>query len=120
VPRKFYGALLVALVVLAGVGAAVVTAADRSDRLDRFRELATSRLGLAQVLDADPSTDAYREIYEVLDDEIVENLASGGPFASLDFVQDRLDAFAEAWGGATLRLVRAGALLVGAFVLDER
>ncbi len=118
-PRKFHGALLVGLAALAGVGATGV-AADRSDRLDRFRELAASRLGLAQILDAEPSTDAYREIYEVLDDEIVENLASGGPFASLDFLQDRLDAFAEVWGGATLHLVRAGGLFVGAFVLDER
>jgi hypothetical protein len=119
VRRKLYGALLVGLAVLVGVGPAVM-AADLSDRLDRFRELAASRLGLAQILDADPSTDTYREIYAVLDDEIVENLGAGGPFASLDFLQDRLDAFADAWGGATLRLVRAGGLLVGAFVLDER
>jgi hypothetical protein len=118
VPGKFYGALLLALAVLAGGGPAAV-AIEPSDRLDRFRELATSQLGLAQI-DADPSADAYREIYAVLDDEVVENLAAGGPFASLDFLQDRLDAFAEAWGGATLRLVRAGGLLVGAFVLDER
>jgi hypothetical protein len=50
----------------------------------------------------------------------VESLASGGPFASLDFLQDRLDTFGEAWGGAALRLVRVGGVLVGAFVLDER
>ena len=31
-------------------------AADPSDRLDRFRELAASRLGLAQILDAEPSS----------------------------------------------------------------
>jgi hypothetical protein len=97
----------------------VVTAADRGDRLDRFRELAASRLALAQI-DADTPADAYREIYAVFDDEIVESLASGGPFASLEFLQDRLDGFADVWGGAVLRVVRAGGLLVGAFVLDER
>jgi hypothetical protein len=118
VPRKFHGALLAGVVGLAAVGFA--TAADRGDRLDRFRELAASRLGLAQILDVDAPADAYREIYAVLDDEIVESLASGGPFASREFLQDRLDTFAEAWGGATLRLVRSGAVLVGAFVLDER
>jgi hypothetical protein len=118
VPRKLYGALVVGLVVLAAAGR--VAAADRTDRLDQFRALAASRLALAQILDVDAPSDAFREIYALLDDEIVESLASGGPFASLAFLQDRLDTFAEAWGGASLRLVRAGALLVGAFVLDER
>ena len=111
-------ALGVAVAVILATGTA--TAADRGDRLDRFRELAASRLALAQVLDTEAPADAYREIYAVLDDEIVESLASGGPFASLAFLQDRLDSFADVWGGASLRLVRAGALLVGAFVLDER
>lgn len=97
-----------------------VVAADRTDRLDRFRELAASRLGLAQIVEVDAPADAFREIYAVLDDEIVDSLASGGPFASVAFLQDRLDTFAEAWGGASLRVVRAGALLIGAFVLDER
>ena len=95
-------------------------AADSADRLDRFRELAASRLGLAQLVDSEAPIDALREIYAVLDDEIVESLASGGPFASLEFLQDRLDSFAEAWGGASLRLTRAGGVLIGAFMLDER
>jgi hypothetical protein len=117
-PRIRNGALVVGLVTLAAVGSAA--AADRGDRLDRFRELAASRLALAQVLDVAAPTDGYREIYALLDDEIVESLASGGPFASREFLQDRLDTFAEAWGGASLRLVRIDGLLVGAFVLDER
>jgi hypothetical protein len=117
-PRKFHRALLVGLAVLASVGPGA--AADREDRLDRFRELAASRLGLAQILAPDSPTEAYREIYALLDDEIVESLASGGPFASLAFLQDRLDTFADAWGGASLHLVRAGDRMVGAFVLDER
>jgi hypothetical protein len=115
---RLCGALALGLTLFLGVGAAV--AAERGDRLDRFRELAASRLALAQILDAEAPADAYREIYAVLDDEIVESLASGGPFASLAFLQDRLDSFAESWGGASLRLVRAGGLLVGAFVLDDR
>jgi hypothetical protein len=109
---------MVGLVLLVAVG--VAAAADRGDRLDRFRELAASRLVLAQILEVDTPAEAYREIYALLDDEMVESLASGGPFASPAFLQDRLDTFAEAWGGATLRLVRAAGLLVGAFVLDER
>lgn len=114
---KFCWALVVGLAVLAGAGPAD---AGRGDRLDRFRELAASRLGLAQILDDDAPAEAFREIYALLDDEIVESLASGGPFASLEFLQDRLDTFGETWGGAALRLVRAGGLLVGAFTLDER
>ena len=116
--RNLHGALVIGLAVLAAVG--VAAASDRGDRLDRFRELAASRLGLAQILEVDAPAEAYRDIYALLDDEMVESLASGGPFASPAFLQDRLDTFAEAWGGATLRLVRAGGLLVGAFVLDER
>jgi len=117
VPGKFYRALAAAL---AGLTLAGASAADSTDRLDRFRELAAAQLGLAQLLESETPADAYREIWALLDDEIVESLGSGGVFASLEFVQDRLDAFAEVWGGASLRLVRVGDLLVGAFVLDER
>ena len=92
---KFFGALLVGIVALLGVGP--IGAAGRGDRLDRFRELAASRLALGQILEADAPDEAYREIYAVLDDEIVESLASGGPYASLAFLQDRLDSFADAW-----------------------
>ena len=95
---------------LAGFAGTPALAADRGDRLDRFRELAASRLGLVQILDTDDPAEAFREIYALLDDEIVESLASGGPFASVEFLQDRLDTFAEAWGGASLRLVRSHGL----------
>jgi hypothetical protein len=116
--RRSWRRALPALFLLAAVQPAV--AADGADRLDRFRDLAASRLGLAQLVDTEAPIDALREIYAVLDDEIVESLASGGPFASLEFLQDRLDSFAEMWGGASLRLTRAGGVLVGAFMLDER
>jgi len=109
--------LLAGLAVLA---AAATAAADGGDRLDRFRELAASRLGLVQLIEPESPPETFREIYAVLDDEIVDNLSAGGVFASLAFLQDRLDAFAEVWGGASLKLVRAGSVLVGAFMLDER
>ena len=89
-----------------------------SDRLERFRELATSRLALGDLDGANPA-DAYRDIYALLDDEIVDSLASGGVFASSEFLQDRLDAFGDAWGGAQFRLARLGRLVVGAFRLTD-
>jgi hypothetical protein len=98
-----------------------VVAAGRAapDRLDRFRELARSRLGLAELVDPENPAEAYRDIYALLDEEIVESLSSGGVFASVEFLQDRLDGFGEAWGGAHIRLARVGRLLVGAFRLTD-
>jgi len=118
VVRNVCRALIAGLAVLAAAG--TLAAATRVDRLDRFRELAASRLALGRILEDESPADAYREIWALLDDEIVENLASGGPFASLEFLQDRLDTFGDAWGGASLRLVRASGLLIGAFVLNDR
>lgn len=89
------------------------------DRLERFRDLVLSRERALQ-LDVDPAADAYREMYALLDDEIVENLATGGPFASIAFLQDRLDAFGDAWGAAALRVVRVDRLVVGTFQLADR
>jgi hypothetical protein len=100
------------LCISAGAGAA-----PRPDRLDRFRELAATRLSLAQVIDADAA--AYQDAYALLDEEIVESLGSGGVFASLAFLQERLDAFGEAWGAAQLEIGRIGPLVVGAFKLGE-
>ncbi|HUF91810.1 MAG TPA: hypothetical protein VMR23_05490 [Candidatus Limnocylindria bacterium] len=87
------------------------------DRLDRFRELATTRLGAEQLLDSDRPHEAHRELYALLDEEIVESLASGSVFASTGFIQDRLDAFGEAWGGARFALTPVGRMFVGAFEL---
>ena len=110
------GTGLLASVVLA---VSVPGAAEAPDRLDRFRQLAATRLSVAQILDAEGATEAYREAYALLDDEIVESLASGGVFASTEFLQDRLDAFSEAWGAAVVHVARAGPLLVGAFQLSD-
>ena len=107
-----------ALLALAALGADALGAAGLPDRLERFRELALSRQRVLQ-LDGDTPTDVYREMYALLDEEIVENLASGGPFASTGFLQDRLDAFGDAWGAAALGVVRVGRLVVGAFQLSD-
>jgi hypothetical protein len=113
-------ALAAALAGLATAGLVGAAPADEaSDRLDRFRELAASRLTLGEILEPERPEDAYRGVWALLDEEIVENLASGGVFASDAFLQDRLDAFREAWGGARLAVARLGSALVGAFALGE-
>src|SRR2546427_6933233 len=101
VDRPWRELLTVALVLaaLAGLGGAAVGAAGVPDRLDRFRELALARQARAQT-GGELTADAYREMYALLDEEIVESLASGGPFASPGFLQERLDAFGDVWGGA--------------------
>jgi hypothetical protein len=92
-------------------------AAGPVDRLDQFRMLARERsLGNGA---ADTSPDAYREMYALLDEEIVESLGTGGLYASTGFLQDRLDAFGEAWGAAVVDVVRVGRLMVGAFQMSD-
>jgi hypothetical protein len=60
----------------------------------------------------------------LVDEEVLANLGGGGPFASVPFIQERLDAFADVWGGAAFRLRavpgRPGQspLLIGAFRLS--
>jgi hypothetical protein len=95
-----------------------VARAGAPDRLDRFRALAASRLAVAQ-LGEEVSASTYAEIYQLLDDEIVDSLASGGPFASVEFLTERLDAFTEAWGSTVVRVTRVGQVLVGAFQLGD-
>ena len=113
---RFASALAGAVLVVG----ATVSAGPVPDRLERFRTLVSDRLSAAQILDAGASEDAYREAYALLDEEIVESLGSGGVFASTAFLQDRLDAFSDAWGGAAVRIVRLGQLTVGVFLLGER
>jgi hypothetical protein len=112
----FATALAGALLVVA----VSVSAGPVPDRLERFRVLVSDGLSAAQILDAGASADAYREAYALLDEEIVESLGSGGVFSSTAFLQDRLDAFSDAWGGAAVRIVRLGQLTVGVFQLGER
>jgi hypothetical protein len=93
------------------------SAGSAPDRLDRFRALASSRLSAAQTGEADAET--FREVYALLDAEIVESLASGGVFASTEFLQERLDGFNDAWGAAFLEVLRLRRLVVGAFQLGD-
>jgi len=90
------------------------------DRLERFRQLATSRLGALDLTGSDPAVEGLREIYALLDDEIVENLEAGSVFASEAFLQERLSAFSEVWGGSTFWLLNlpGGSLSVGSFQLS--
>lgn len=131
-PRAYHSrvrSLSLAVLVAVGLGgwltstaAVAVTArgTGAADRLERFRELAASRLSAGQILESErPDEEAYREIYALLDEEIVDSLASGSVFASTEFLQDRLDAFGEAWGGARFTLTRRGRLVVGAFELGH-
>ena len=117
-PSKRLRAVALVLAAVAALGGAAVGAAGVPDRLDRFRELALTRQGWAQT-GGEPTADAYREMYALMDEEIVESLASGGPFASPGFLQERLDAFGDAWGGAMLAVVGVDRLVVGAFRLAD-
>src|SRR5580765_1161235 len=110
-------AVLVALALLAPAAAAVAT-----DRLSRVEEL---RGVLSATGETDPAEldAALAALFALADDEIVENLRAGEPFGSTAFIQERLDAFMAAWGGAAFRVhrlggdSRAGALTVGVFTL---
>jgi len=118
VTRTYRSACAVAAAILALTVTA--SAGPVPDRLDRFREIATSQLSAAQVLDTAAAAEAYRAAYELLDEEIVESLGSGSVFSSTAFLQERLDAFSDAWGGASVRILRLGRFTVGVFQLGER
>jgi hypothetical protein len=117
----FRSGLVVVVFLLAHVLIAVglVSAAGPADRLERFRTIAATRLAAAQLVDDAASDETYREIYTLVDEEIVESLSSGGVFASIGFLQDRLEAFSEAWGATVVRVMRVGPLTVGAFQLSD-
>ena len=112
--------LTLALLVSHGLASVAPTAAGGPpDRLERFRHLASTRLAVLQLDASLRSAEDEREIYALLDEEIVQNVASGGLFASAGFLQDRLDGFTDAWGGATFRVMRVGPLVVVACHLGE-
>lgn len=100
--------------------ALLADSASAADRLARVRELsrALSDTGETSPSDADA---ALGELFSLADDEIVENLRAGEPFASPAFIQERLDSFMSTWGGAGFRVHRLGdgprALTVGVFSL---
>src|SRR5262249_59321907 len=106
------------LVGLALLGAATLAherlgAAGPADRLDQFRQLARSHGS------ADGSPEAYRDMYALLDEEVVESLGAGGLYASPAFLQDRLDTFGQAWGASTVERLRVGHFVVGAVQIGD-
>jgi hypothetical protein len=115
--RWFPGALAAGLLA----SLAVAPAVPAQDRLDRFRTVAREQLATA--VDAPERERAMHELYELVDAEVLDSLRGDEPFASLVFIRERLDALMEAWGGATLRVLRVpaagsrGALTVGLYSL---
>ena len=109
--------------VLLGAAWAGPAHARPDDRLARFRELAREYSRVSEGGDAATGPRVLGELYALADSEILENLRSGGPFASVAFIQERLDAFTAAWGGATFsvrrvqRVGRGGPLTLGVFAV---
>jgi hypothetical protein len=114
-------ALALTAVVPVWAAGAPAWAGPAGDRLERFREIAAARLSVVEDTGGalDPASQA--EMDALLDGEVLDSLQVGGPFASVEFIRERLDAFAEAWGGASLRIVPlGGGLLVGRFRLSAK
>lgn len=89
------------------------------DRLDRFRELAHTRLAEANVLGPDDAAAAYADVARLLDEEILDSLDAGGIFADPVALDDRLRALTEVWGGAAVRVNRLGDATVAVVRLTE-
>jgi hypothetical protein len=85
--------------LLAAAALCAVPAGAATDGLEAFRELA-ARVGPA------PTESAVSALYALVDEEIVESLRGGGLFASPDFIQERLEGFNAAWGGARFRVAK--------------
>jgi len=98
-PQRFRGALLIGIAALLLAAAAV----SAQDRLERFRAVTRD---LATAADAAERERAVQAVYELIDAEVLDSLRGGEPFASPVFIRERLDALMEAWGGATLRVLR--------------
>lgn len=115
------GGTVLAIVALAAMAPVVAPAAG--DRLDRFRAEAVRALGATEVAGEGDDSARVAPLYALIDEEILDSLESGGPFASPAFIQGQLDGFAATWGGAVLRVRAVGAgrtgapLLVGSFAL---
>jgi hypothetical protein len=102
-PPWFPPRLAVALLV----GGLMASPAGAEDRLERFR--AVAREQLASATDAAERERAAGLLYELVDAEVLDSLRGEEPFSSLVFIRERLDAMMEAWGGATLRVLRVPA-----------
>jgi len=107
-------------ILLLGVSASA-WAAPATDRLERFREIASARLAVVENTGAPLDPSVQEEIDAILDAEVLESLKAGRPFASIEFIRERLDSFSDAWGGASLRIEPLGeGLLLGRFRLSAK
>ena len=96
-----------AFAAVAGLACLSAAAAPVSgDRLERFAEQARRHLSVPAPAGSDAARRAVADTYALIDAEILDSLQSGEPFSSVEFLQERLDGFSAAWGGALLRLVR--------------
>src|SRR5262245_17606830 len=107
---------LVALMLAGTTGSGA--AADRLSQVEALRPV-LSATGEASPDEVDAAVAA---LFALADDEIIENLRAGEPFASTAFLQERLDNFMTAWGGASFLVHRlgagaSGAVTVGVFTL---
>jgi hypothetical protein len=89
---------------MAGLLALGLAAPAAADRLETFRELAARYVEVS-----DPEADGLlSQMFELIDAEVIDSLRSGTPFASAPFIQDQLDGFSAAWGGAAFRVAQPG------------
>jgi hypothetical protein len=109
--RARWAMLLVALALVGGF-----RTAESADRLDEFKILARR---YADASDADTAAKLLAQLFSVVDHEVLDNLRSGGIFASPEFIQDRVKAFSDEWGGVAFAVTqptrRKGAPTLGLF-----
>jgi hypothetical protein len=93
-----------ALAALLALGLLTGAAAHQpGERLERFKELARQ---YADASEAEASDALLAALFALVDAEVIDNLTSGGPFASEAFLQERLDGFTAEWGGAAFRILQ--------------
>jgi hypothetical protein len=106
------------------VALGITVRAAPGDRLEEFKEAIHRHLETPAPTGSEAAHRALSEIYGLVDAEILESLRSGGPFASAPFLQERLEGFSAAWGGALFRVAPierpggARALTLGLFSLE--
>jgi hypothetical protein len=113
----------VALLALVSVAPPRAPAAEglgsAPDRLDRFRELAHTRLATVEGLGPDEAVAAYRELTRLVDEEILDSLGAGGVFADPVALDERFHALTDVWGAAAVRVARVGEATVAVVRLTE-
>ena len=111
---------LAALVLVLLLSESVPAASPDSDRLDHFRQLARR---YAEAPERGVNGPLLSELWSVVDAEVGDNLRSGEPFSSTAFIQSRLDAFSDEWGGASFKVTDSDGSkrspIIGMFTLTQ-